>query len=188
MLSPALRKALLAIHLTTSVGWLGAVVAYIPLDLTVAVSDDPLTVRSAWTAIGLIASWVIVPLALASLVTGILISTGTRWGLFRHWWVVVSLVLTIVAVVVLVQESSVIGRSAATAAAPATSAAAVLALQPTLPHSIGGLLVLLVIQWLNVFKPEGLTPYGWRRQQEDRARLQARALTSPARTEVETLD
>lgn len=188
MLSPALRKVVLAIHLTTSVGWLGAVAAYLPLDLTVAVSDDPMTVRSAWAAMGLIASWVIVPLALASLVTGIVIAAGTRWGLIRHWWVVVSLVLTIVAVLVLVQETSVIGRSVATAVAPTTDSAALLALQPTLPHSIGGLLVLLVIQWLNVFKPEGLTPYGWRRQQEERARLKSWATSSTPSTEVQAPD
>lgn len=177
ILSPTLRKVVLAIHLTTSVGWLGAVLAYVPLDLTVAGSDDAATVRSAWTAMWLITSWVIVPLALTSLVTGILISTGTRWGLFRHWWVVVSLVLTIVAVVVLVQELAVIERTAAMAGANTTSPAQLLALQPTLPHSVGGLLVLLVIQWLNVFKPEGLTPYGWRRRQEERARLQGQAGT-----------
>ena len=43
-----------------------------------------------------------------------------------------------------------------------------LAVPGTLPHSVGGLLVLLVIQVLNVYKPKGLTPYGWRKQQERR--------------------
>ena len=174
MLSPALRKGVLAVHLTTSVGWLGAVGAYLPLDLTVAVSEDPVTVRAAWLAMGLIATWILVPLAIASFVTGLIISAGTRWGLFRHWWVVVSLVLTAVALVVLVQEMPVIGRSVAIAAAAASPDVELLALQPTLPHSIGGLAVLIVIQWLNVFKPEGLTPYGWRRLQEERARLGSR--------------
>jgi hypothetical protein len=101
---------------------------------------------------------------------------GTRWGLFRHWWVVVSLVLTIVAVVVLLQETSVIGRGAAIATDPTSPDLHVLAVPPTLPHSIGGLLVLLVIQWLNVFKPQGLTPYGWRMRAEERARLANRIL------------
>jgi hypothetical protein len=175
-LAPDTRKVVLAVHLTCSVGWLGAVVAYVPLDLTVALSNEAATVRAAWTAMGLIASWAIVPLAITSLVTGLLISLGTRWGLFRHWWVVVSLVLTVVAVLVLLQEMSVIGGSATTASVLATPDEQVLALPPTLPHSIGGLLVLLVVQWLNVFKPQGLTPYGWRRQQEERARLATRFL------------
>jgi hypothetical protein len=130
----------------------------------------------------MIACWVLVPLALASLLTGLVISLGTRWGLFRHWWVVVSLVLTTVSVVVLVVESRVIAESAAIATASGTTDARLLALPPTLPHSVGGLLVLLVIQWLNVFKPQGLTPYGWRRQQEERGRLARSAspkLTAP---------
>ncbi|MGP3958869.1 hypothetical protein ACTWPT_22935 [Nonomuraea sp. 3N208] len=38
----------------------------------------------------------------------------------------------------------------------------------TLPHSIGGLIVLLLITILSVVKPQGLTPYGWRKQQEVR--------------------
>ena len=44
----------------------------------------------------------------------------------------------------------------------------VLGIPPTLIHSAGGLVVLLIIQWLNVYKPQGLTPYGWRKQQEER--------------------
>ena len=37
---------------------------------------------------------------------------------------------------------------------------------------MGGLIVLLVVLWLNVYKPRGLTPYGWRKQQEQRRALQ----------------
>ena len=40
----------------------------------------------------------------------------------------------------------------------------------------GGLLVLLVITVLNVYKPRGLTPYGWRKQEESRAELMASSL------------
>lgn len=175
ILEPSVRKLVLAVHLTTSVGWLGSVAAYLPLDITIALSDDAETVRGAWAAMGVIAAWVLVPLALASLLTGIVISLGTRWGLFRHWWVVVSLVLTVAAVIVLLVESRVITGSAAIAVAPTTTAERLLAMPPTLPHSVGGLFVLLVIQWLNVFKPQGLTPCGWRRQQQERAQRQGRS-------------
>ena len=79
-MSPPVRRLALAIHLTTSVGWLGAVVAYLALDLTVATSSEPSIVRAAWIGMGAIASSVIVPLALASLVTGLLMSLGTKWA------------------------------------------------------------------------------------------------------------
>lgn len=118
---------------------------------------------------GLVTWSAIVPLAIASLVTGIAIAAGTRWGLFRHWWVLISLALTVLAVAVLLLEAGAIARSAAIAADPQTSTDQLLALPNTLLHSFGGLFVLLVIQALNVYKPQGLTPYGWRKQQAERA-------------------
>ena len=165
---PAVRKLALAVHLSCSVGWLGAVVAYLTLDLTVATSHDAATLRAAWTAMGLVVTQAIVPLALASLLTGLVMAVGTKWGLFRHWWVLVSLVLTVIAAVVLLAEAGHISRSAAIAAV--STSGKVRALAPTLLHSLGGLGVLVTIQVLNVFKPQGLTPYGWRRQREERAR------------------
>ncbi len=174
ILSPSARRFALAVHLTCSVGWIGAVVAYLALDITVATSRDAEAVRAAWIAMALIVWWAIVPLASASLVTGLVMALGTRWGLFRHWWVLISFVLTVLAAAVLLAEAGVISRSAAAAAA-STSSAEVQALPPTLVHSLGGLGVLLVIQVLNVYKPPGVTPYGWRKQQEERTRLRASA-------------
>ena len=95
-------------------------------------------------------------------------SLGTRWGLFRHWWVVISLVLTVFAVLVLLGEARTIANLAAVAADSDTSDQALRALPSTLGHSIGGTVVLLVVLVLNVYKPRGLTRYGWRRQQEER--------------------
>ena len=182
ILPPPARKLVLAVHLSCSVGWLGAVVAYLVLDLTVATSQDAVAVRSAWMAMGLVVSWAIVPLALASLLTGLVIALGTKWGLFRHWWVLISFVLTVLATLVLLVESGVVTRSAAMAAS--MSAEEVLALQPTLVHSVGGLGVLLVVQVLNVYKPQGLTPYGWRKQQKQRRQLRGSASLRPMTPDV----
>lgn len=167
-MTPGFRKFALTVHLTTSVGWIGAVAAYLALDVTVATRQDAQTLRAAYLAMEWIASWAIVPLALASLLTGLVMSLGTRWGLFRHYWVLISLVLTIVAVIVLQSETQTISRMAAIAADPTTSSDELRALPSTLVHSVGGTVVLLVIQVLNVYKPRGLTPYGWRKQQEER--------------------
>jgi hypothetical protein len=117
---------------------------------------------------GWIAGSVIVPLAIASLLTGVVVSLGTRWGLLRHWWVVVSLVLTIFATVVLLVETGTIATYAAVAANPAATDDELRALGSTLVHSVGGTLVLLVVLVLNVYKPHGLTSYGWRRQRAER--------------------
>lgn len=163
---PGLRKLVLAVHLTLSIGWIGAVAAYMALDFVAATGENPQMLRSAYLAMELIARRVIVPLALASLVTGIVISLGTKWGLFRHYWVLISLVMTLFATVVLLVETRTISHYADIAAAPTTSADQLRALGNTLVHSIGGTVFLLVILVLNIYKPRGMTPHGWRKQHE----------------------
>lgn len=160
-LSPRLRKAVLTTHIASSVGWLGAVVAYIGLDVTASTSENVQLVRAAYAAMDVIAFSALVPLALASVVIGVINALGTSWGLFRHYWVVMKLVLTLVATAVLLLKTPTIASladAAGTAGDPRT-------LPDTLAHSIGGLLVLLVLTILSVYKPRGLTRYGWRRQE-----------------------
>lgn len=65
--------------------------------------------------------YVIVPLSLAALLTGIIQSVGTPWGLFRHYWVLIKLLLTSLASVVLVLQLgpiSYLGDAARGAAVP----------------------------------------------------------------------
>jgi hypothetical protein len=168
----------LAVHLAVSVGWVGAVAAYLSLDLVAATSDDPAFLRAAYIGMGTIAGSVIVPLAMVTVLTGLLLSLGTTWGLIRHWWVTISLVLTVIATVVLVIEAGVIGAYAAIAADPATTTSELRSLGNTLVHSIGGGVVLLTVLVLNVYKPRGMTPYGWRKQQAER-QSRTRSTTTP---------
>ena len=168
---PGLRKLVLAVHLTVSVGWLGAVAAYIALDVATATSHDAQTLRSAYLGMESIVRYAIVPLAIAALLTGLVMSLGTKWGLFRHWWVLISFLLTVFAIAVLLVETRTISALGAMAADPATPVEDLRALGSTLLHSLGGTVVLLVILVLNVYKPRGLTPYGWRKQQEERRAL-----------------
>jgi hypothetical protein len=168
IMSSQLRKFALTGHITSSVGWIGAVAAYMALDITTATSHDPQLLRVAYIGMALIVRYVIVPLAFTALLTGIVMSLGTKWGLFRHYWVVISLLLTILATIVLVVETQTINYFAAIAADPAMSGDTLHMLGNTLVHSIGGTVVLLVILILNIYKPQGLTPYGWRKQHEPR--------------------
>src|SRR5918997_572837 len=96
-LAPPLRKLALTAHVTTSVGWLGAVAAFLALAIAGLAGDDGPTVRRAYVGAEVITWAVIVPLCLASLVTGVVQSLGTSWGLVRHWWVLIKLALTVVA-------------------------------------------------------------------------------------------
>jgi hypothetical protein len=106
-------------------------------------------------------------LAFGALLTGLVMSLGTPWGLFRHYWVLISLVLTIFSIVILLLHMPTVNALAAVAREAADSAE-LRGLGGDLFHPGAGLLVLLVITGLNVFKPRGMTPYGWRKQQEER--------------------
>jgi len=175
-MAPGVRKFALAVHLTLSVGWIGAVAAYLALDVTGATSRDPQTLRAAYLTMEVIARYVIVPLALAALATGLVMAVGTKWGLFRHYWVLFSLVMTTIATVVLLLETQTISYLAGIAADPATSGDDLRALPNTLAHSVGGIVVLVVVLVLNVYKPRGMTRYGQRKQQEQLAASQQRTL------------
>ncbi|MGH7574014.1 MAG: DUF2269 domain-containing protein [Longimicrobiales bacterium] len=163
-MTPRLRKFVLTIHLTSSVGWTGAVVTYLALGVSAASSRDAQTVRAAWIAMELTGWFVIVPLALAALVTGLVISLGTSWGLFRHYWVLITLVLTILSTVVLLLHMPTV--SVLADVAREADGADFGRLGGDLVHPGLGLAVLLVITVLNVYKPRGLTPYGWHKQHE----------------------
>lgn len=165
---PRVRQAALIAHVSTSVGWMGAVAAFIVLDVATVVSGDVPTLRAAYIGMDLMTAWAIVPLAFAAFATGILMSLGTRWGLFRHWWVVVTLILTVIATGVLLVQLPVIGHRAEMAADPTTTDSELRGMGNLLLHSIGGTVVLLVITVLNIVKPRGLTAYGWRKQNESR--------------------
>jgi hypothetical protein len=165
-MAPGARKFTLAVHLILSVGWLGAALAYIALDVAATTGESAQRVRSAFLAMALIARYVIVPLAVASLLTGIVVSLGTKWGLFRHYWVVISLLLTTFATLVLLNEARTISSLADVAADPRTSGELLRGLGSTLVHSVGGTVVLIVILVLNVYKPRGLTRYGRRKEEE----------------------
>ena len=161
MLSRAARRVALTVHVTLSVGWIGTVVAYLALGTAARSSDSEATVRSMWTAMELIGWYVIVPIAVGSLATGVLMALGTSWGLFRHYWVIISLLLTTLSTAVLLLHMPDV--STAAAAAQRAEGAALRALGGDLFHPAVGLVVLVVVQVLNVYKPRGVTRYGQRR-------------------------
>jgi hypothetical protein len=169
MMTPSLRKLVLTAHITVSVGWLGAVAAFLALAIAGLNSRDAPMVRAAYSAMGLTARFVIVPLAFASLLTGLVESLATPWGLFRQYWVLAKLLLTTFATVVLLAKIPLIGYAAHQAAQMTSSSVDLHAAGIQLGfHAMGGLLVLLVITALLVYKPWGMTRYGQRKQQERR--------------------
>jgi hypothetical protein len=165
-MKPALRKMLLSIHITASVGWIGAVIAYLILVLAAMMTVDNQLLISAWLAMWLIGVYALVPMSLAALLTGIFLSLGSQWGLFRHYWVLISLLLTLFATIVLIQHMQTVNFYHVMAAKGENLAVLKAALAGEVFHGGIGLLVLLLIQLLNIYKPRGLTPFGWRESQK----------------------
>jgi hypothetical protein len=165
IMTARVRKLALTTHVTSSVGWFGAVAAFLSLAVAGLSSRSPQTVRAAYLAMELITWGVIVPFSIASLLTGIVQSLGTTWGLFRHYWIVAKLGLTLVATVILLVHTQPIGRVAAVAAERMLSSADLHQLRVQLiADAAAALMALLVATTLSVYKPWGMTSYGRRTQ------------------------
>ena len=169
-MTPGVRKFALTAHVTSSVGWLGAVAGFLALAIAGLTSQDVQTVRAAYLAMELTGWFVIVPLSLASLLTGLVQSLGTTWGLFRHYWVLAKLLINVFASIVLLMYMQTLDYFADLAAETTLSGADLGALRSPSPvlHAGLALLLLLVATVLAVYKPRGMTPYGWRKQREQR--------------------
>lgn len=168
-MTPRLRKLALTAHATSSVGWLGAVAGFLALAVAGLTSQDAQMVRAAYLAMELTASFVIVPLSLASLLTGLVQSLGTRWGLFRHYWILVKLLITILSIIILQVHMQPISYMAGVAAETTLSSADLRQPRIQLVAAPGAaLMVLLVVTTLAVYKPPGMTRYGRRKQHEQR--------------------
>lgn len=165
-MSPGVRKLVLVAHITASVGWLGAVVGFLALSVVGLTSGDEQTVRSAYLTMHATGWFVLVPLALASLLTGLVQSLGTTWGLFRHYWVVAKLVINVFATLVLLAYMDTLDLLRDLAAQPTLSAHDLEALQSPSPvlHAGAAAGLLLVATTLAVYKPRGLTRYGQRQR------------------------
>ncbi|MEP6905892.1 MAG: hypothetical protein ABI875_07385, partial [Gemmatimonadales bacterium] len=153
-MTPGLRKFALTAHVACSVGWFGAVGGFLALAVAGLTSHDAQIVRAAYLAMELIAWFVVVPLAFASLLTGLVQSLGSTWGLFRHYWVLAKLLITVLATVVLLLKMKLISYMAG---------AAMATLSPADPHGFGielvvhaggGMLLLLTAMTLSVYKPK----------------------------------
>src|SRR5258708_14744989 len=172
-MTPTVRKLTITAHVVFSVGWLGAVAAFLVLSIAGLTSHDAEVVRGAYLSMDLISRFVIIPLCFAALITGLLQALGTPWGLFRYYWIVMKFGLAVFAThAVLIHQFAVM-----TVAAKRVSGAAVetlfsadfSALKTELVRAPSlAILLLLVATTLGVYKPWGLTRYGRRKRQEQR--------------------
>ena len=155
------RKLLLTLHIATSVGWLGAILPYLVFAVRGTSSHDLQTQQAAFNALVIIGDKALIPLSFAALATGLILSLATRWGLVRYWWVVAKLALTVFSAAVLYRHMHLVHR---TALLLQSGVGTTSAMREFIVHPTGGLIVLLLVTAISVFKPWGLTSWGRRSQ------------------------
>lgn len=181
-MTPGFRKLALTVHVSFSVSLLGSIAAFLVLAISGLNNPDAQAIRTAYIGMNLLAKFIIVPLALASLATGLIQSLCTPWGLFRHYWIIAKLLLTAFATTVLLLKLKLIGYAASLASVAILPRTELRTVGMELAvHAVGGLLMLFIPTVLSVYKPRGLTPFGLRKQQEQRT-LPQQSRSSPQRT------
>lgn len=149
-------------HVSTSVGWIGAVTCFVALAIAGATSRRSETVQAAYLAMELICWSVIVPLSVASPVFGVMQALGTPWGLLRHYWIVVKLLVTVFCTAVLLLHMLPTTELANAAAQGKLAAGAEQDLRVQLiADSIVAFVALLFTMVLSIYKPVGLTARGY---------------------------
>ena len=165
------RRFALTAHVSASVGWLGAVAGFLALAAAALMSQDPQLVRATYLAMEVTGWFVIVPLSLASLPTGLVMSLGTEWGLFRHYWIVVKLVITFLATILLLVHMQPVGHLARVVAETTLARGELAGLRVQLvADAAAAVLALLIATALSVYKPRGMIAY---RRWERRAQREA---------------
>ena len=185
-MSPSVRRLMLTTHLATSVGWVGAVLVFLVLAAMALASDNEVLVRGAYLLMAPAAWFVLVPLAHASLISGVVLSLGTSWGLFKHYWVIFKLILTAFATVILLVYMGTFRQMAGVAADPIVNIDTVRNASP-LVHAVLAFLLLMATTVLGVYKPLGLTPHGRRADAQRRAAAQGLSAGASASTHTPSL-
>lgn len=157
MLTTPLRRIVLTVHILASAGWAGAVAVFLVFALSGLSAPDRAAV--AYPAMQVATVWVIQPLSFLAPATGLLLACGTRWGLIRHYWVLIKAVMILPASALLLLHTGPINHlAAAVLACPLPAAARSTQVQMAVDAGLA-LVVFILSAGLGVLKPVGVTPF-----------------------------
>ncbi len=95
LFSSRVRNAVLTFHIAVSVGLLGDSAGFLAVAIRAAGTEDPAAVREMMGVLNMFAMMFGIPLSFASLLSGILLGFGTKWGVLRYPWVIAKLLLIV---------------------------------------------------------------------------------------------
>ena len=89
------RRALLTLHIVAGVALLGDVAVILAIGVRAATTDNPQLAASAWELVSVLPLLFGIPLSFISLLSGIALGLGSKWGVLRYAWVVTKLLLNV---------------------------------------------------------------------------------------------
>ncbi|MFD1957374.1 hypothetical protein ACFSL6_25200 [Paenibacillus thailandensis] len=92
------KSLLVAIHVIAVASWIGGTLGMLLLGLYLQSAENGEQLAYTLSSMEIIDENLLKYPALLSLLTGILLSVWTQWGLVKHYWVVIKLVLTVVTI------------------------------------------------------------------------------------------
>ena len=99
-LRPGVRRAVLTVHIASSVALLGSTAAIVAIHIRAATTSDPGLAAAAYELLGIFPTLFGIPLSLISLASGVTLGLGSKWGVLRYRWVTAKLVLLLSVIVV----------------------------------------------------------------------------------------
>ncbi|MFC9427880.1 hypothetical protein [Streptomyces sp. NPDC056987] len=93
-ISPRMRKAVLTVHVAVSVGWLGLVTGMFAMSVAGATTHDAAQQAAMYRTMSLLDEIFLGMTSMFALISGIVVSAGTKWSLLRRTWVATKFFLT----------------------------------------------------------------------------------------------
>lgn len=94
------RNWLLSLHIASGGLWFGTALCSVALALSVGTLNAGNTLYGINIARNFMGEYLIVPSAVLSVITGVLLCSFTNWGFFKHYWVMTKQLVTLVLIVV----------------------------------------------------------------------------------------
>ncbi|MFE6610979.1 PDR/VanB family oxidoreductase [Amycolatopsis sp. NPDC057786] len=157
-LSPRSRKIWLVLHIGVSVGWLGLSLGMLTLALIGLLAGTHVARHSAYEIFHIFDLVIVIPSVVLTIITGLVLSLGTPWGLVKHRWVLAKFLISLSIPAAAAVESRWVTELVARTEDPAARPGA---LGVALVITVGGFaLSLWVAVILSVLKPWGRTRWG----------------------------
>ena len=170
-MSNSLRKLALTSHITFSVGWLGAVVVFLVFAITGLNTTDNELARAMFVSLETCTLFVIVPFCIASFLTGMVQAIGTKWGLIKHYWIIVKLLLTLFMTLLLFLHLKPIETLSAAAANSSSFSAANEsgAAMELIKKAAAAIIGLITVVGISVYKPWGKTKFALKGERQTKS-------------------